>query len=118
MEKELEQFQQEAQQLKEGCKGGALPFPEALRAFAVRYVEQTGKRQNGRGGYVIYLLGYTACDTGRGESQRGQGGEAIGCTYLGALYEEGLGVPKDERRAATLYEQACRAGMAEHCPKR
>jgi hypothetical protein len=33
MEKELEQFQQEAQRLKQGRKGGALPFPEALRAF-------------------------------------------------------------------------------------
>jgi transposase-like protein len=41
MEKELEQFQQEAQRLKEGRKGGALPFPETLRAFAVRYAEQT-----------------------------------------------------------------------------
>jgi transposase len=41
MEKELEQFQQEAQRLKEGRKGGALPFPEALRAFAVRYAEHT-----------------------------------------------------------------------------
>jgi len=29
MEKELEQFQQEAQRLKEGRQGGALPFPEA-----------------------------------------------------------------------------------------
>ncbi len=37
----MEQFQQEAQRLKEGRKGGALPFPEALRAFAVRYAEQT-----------------------------------------------------------------------------
>ena len=41
MEKELEQFQQEAQRLKSGRKGGALPFPEAMRAFAVRYAEQT-----------------------------------------------------------------------------
>ena len=41
MEKELEQFQQEAQRLKSGRKGGALPFPEALRAFAVRYAEHT-----------------------------------------------------------------------------
>jgi transposase len=39
MEKALEQFQQEAQRLKKGRKGGALPFPEALRAFAVRYAE-------------------------------------------------------------------------------
>jgi transposase len=41
MVKELEQFQQEAKRLKQGRKGGALPFPEALRAFAVRYAEQT-----------------------------------------------------------------------------
>ena len=41
MEKELEQFQQEAQRLRAGRNGGALPFPEALRAFAVRYAEYT-----------------------------------------------------------------------------
>lgn len=40
MEKELEQFQQEVQRLKAGRRGGSLPFPEALRAFAVRYLEQ------------------------------------------------------------------------------
>jgi transposase len=39
MEKELEQFQQEAQRLRAGRNGGALPFPAALRAFAVRYAE-------------------------------------------------------------------------------
>ena len=38
-EKELEQFHQEAQRLKAGRRSGSLPFPEALRAFAVRYVE-------------------------------------------------------------------------------
>jgi transposase len=37
LEKELEQFRQEAQRLKAGRQGGSLPFPEALRAFAVRY---------------------------------------------------------------------------------
>ena len=37
MEKELEQFRQEAQRLKAGRQGGSLPFPETLRAFAVRY---------------------------------------------------------------------------------
>jgi len=41
MEKELEQFQQEVERLKAGRKKGALPYPEALRAFAVRYVEHT-----------------------------------------------------------------------------
>nr|ASA76628.1 transposase [Pyxidicoccus sp. MCy9557] len=41
MEKELEQFRQEAQRLKAGRRSGSLPFPEALRAFAVRYAEHT-----------------------------------------------------------------------------
>ncbi|WP_224372293.1 IS66 family transposase [Hyalangium versicolor] len=39
MEKELEQFRQEAQRLKAGRQGGSLPFPETLRDFAVRYAE-------------------------------------------------------------------------------
>ena len=41
LEKELEQFRQEAQRLKAGRRSGSLPFPEALRAFAVRYAEHT-----------------------------------------------------------------------------
>jgi transposase len=41
MEKELEQFCQEAQRLKAGRRSGSLPFPEMLRAFAVRYAEHT-----------------------------------------------------------------------------
>ncbi|MDY7228264.1 transposase [Hyalangium rubrum] len=41
LEKELEQFRQEAQRLKAGRRSGSLPFPEALRVFAVRYAEHT-----------------------------------------------------------------------------
>ena len=41
MEKELEQFRQEAQRLRAGRQGGSLPFPETLRAFAVRYAQHT-----------------------------------------------------------------------------
>jgi transposase len=41
LEKELEQFRQEAQRLKAGRQGGSLPFPQALRAFAVRYATHT-----------------------------------------------------------------------------
>ena len=41
MEKELEQFRQEAQRLRAGRQGGSLPFPEVLRAFAVRYAQHT-----------------------------------------------------------------------------
>ncbi len=38
MEKELEQFRQEVERLRAGRQKGSLPYPEALRAFAVRYV--------------------------------------------------------------------------------
>jgi hypothetical protein len=37
MEKELEQFRQEVERLRAGRQKGSLPYPEALRAFAVRY---------------------------------------------------------------------------------
>jgi TPR repeat protein len=39
----------------------------------------------------------------------------MGCSNLGALYEEGRGVEKDERRAASLYEKACQGGNAGGC---
>jgi transposase len=38
VEKELEQFRQEVERLRAGRKGGSGPFPEPLRAFAVRYL--------------------------------------------------------------------------------
>jgi transposase-like protein len=41
MEKELEQFRQEVERLREGRKRGGMPYPEAMRAFAVRYVSQS-----------------------------------------------------------------------------
>lgn len=36
-----------------------------------------------------------------------ENGEAEGCYELGRLYEEGVGVPKDEKAARALYELAC-----------
>ncbi len=41
MEKELEQFREGIRRLRAGRRSGSLTFPEALRAFAVRYVEHT-----------------------------------------------------------------------------
>jgi len=38
MEKELEQFRQEVERLRAGRQRGSLPYPDALRAFAVRYL--------------------------------------------------------------------------------
>ncbi|ATB34552.1 transposase [Melittangium boletus] len=40
MEKELEQFRQEVQRLRAGRAKGSGPFPEPMRAFAVRYLAQ------------------------------------------------------------------------------
>ncbi len=42
-------------------------------------------------------------------------GNAVACSALGFVYEEGLGVPKDAARAATLYRQACDQGNALGC---
>ena len=41
MEKELEQFRQEVERLRAGRQRGSLPYPQTLRAFAVRYVAHT-----------------------------------------------------------------------------
>jgi TPR repeat protein len=46
-----------------------------------------------------------ACDAGR----------AAACASLGALYRQGLGVPVDECRAATLFDRACTGGAADGC---
>ncbi len=40
MEKELEQFRQEVQRLRAGRQAGSRPFPEAMKAFAVRYLAE------------------------------------------------------------------------------
>ncbi len=40
MEQELEQFRQEVERLRAGRQRGGLPYPEAMRAFAVRYLTQ------------------------------------------------------------------------------
>ncbi len=50
MEKELEQFRQEVERLRAGRQKGSLPYPEALRAFAVRYV---GGRRGARARLVL-----------------------------------------------------------------
>jgi len=44
VEKELEQFRQEAQRLRAGRAKGSGPFPEPLRAFAVRYLAQAQEK--------------------------------------------------------------------------
>ncbi len=77
---------------------------------------------------VLMLLG--GCATGRQASSSPrappddsverlttdcEGGQAKSCGFLGALYLQGQGVAKDERRAAALFEKACRDGVSEAC---
>jgi hypothetical protein len=44
-----------------------------------------------------------------------QGGELVGCTNLGLLYEAGEGVPQDQARANGLYQIACEGGELLAC---
>jgi len=44
-----------------------------------------------------------------------EGGEAAACSALGVMYERGLAVDKDPRRAAVLFGRACRDGNAAGC---
>ncbi|HJX66647.1 MAG TPA: tetratricopeptide repeat protein [Polyangia bacterium] len=43
------------------------------------------------------------------------GGIQSDCVRLGELYADGRGVPRDEARAASLYEQACNSGKMHGC---
>lgn len=43
------------------------------------------------------------------------GGEALGCASLGALYAIGQGVRQDHQKAAQLYQKACDGGEASGC---
>ncbi len=42
-------------------------------------------------------------------------GEALGCRYLGVMYEDGDGIPKDAHKAAKLYKRACAGGEVKGC---
>lgn len=55
-------------------------------------------------GYAVELYRY-ACEEGH----------APACRGLAGLYEQGLGVEKDESRGRELYEQACDGGDAPAC---
>jgi hypothetical protein len=44
-----------------------------------------------------------------------KGGESEGCVMLGVLYDNGKGVPKDEARAAALYEMGCNGNASLGC---
>jgi TPR repeat protein len=44
-------------------------------------------------------------------------GSAVGCAYLGLIYDNGRMVPEDDRRAMELYRKACDMGSAVGCNK-
>ena len=44
-----------------------------------------------------------------------QGGDALGCTNLGVLHEEGIGMDADFGEAARLYRRGCDGGNAVGC---
>ena len=58
-------------------------------------------------------LAREACDGGR--TLTGPDGPYSGCSLLGSLHREGMGVPKDEARAAGLLEKACSGGDLSGC---
>jgi TPR repeat protein len=48
----------------------------------------------------------------------GDANTAAACLALGAMYEEGKGVPRDEALARKLYDRACQGGLATGCALR
>ena len=43
------------------------------------------------------------------------GGNAIGCTNLGRLHQQGIGMEPDPEEAARLYRQGCYGGDMQGC---
>ncbi len=68
-----------------------------------------------------YRKGYAAAEAGRYAearlhySEACNGGEPKGCTDLGALYDNGQGVPQDYAEARRLYKQGCDGGQPRGC---
>ncbi len=44
-----------------------------------------------------------------------EGGSGPGCYHLGRLYDEGKGVPANQREALTWYRRSCEEGYGESC---
>ena len=58
--------------------------------------------------YYLAMQAYTnACNAG----------DLPSCANIGAMYELGLGVNKDEKRAYGIYKVACFRGLSKACPQ-
>jgi hypothetical protein len=81
-------------------KGGITPIPFQA--------SQSGFELLKAGKYAEALPLLTiACD----------GGEAIGCSNLGQMFENGKGVAEDDARAARFYQEGCEGGSPDGCYK-
>jgi uncharacterized protein len=45
------------------------------------------------------------------------GGDMVGCKYVGMMYASGAGVSKDASQASLFYRKACDGGNADACEK-
>jgi hypothetical protein len=43
------------------------------------------------------------------------GGDMVGCKYIGMMYSSGQGVNKDAAQAVAFYRKACDGGDADAC---
>lgn len=81
---------------KRACQGGEQRGCEAYERLAERMPKRDAAAE---------ALDQDACNRGDGAA----------CEKLGKMYYQGLGVPGDLARAASLYDRACRAGSASGC---
>ena len=66
---------------------------------------------------VIYLRRKDYLQAAAPITKACDGGVAVGCSNLALIYEQGLGVPRDLRRAYDLYKKACDGGFKASCER-
>ena len=91
----------DVQQWESECaRGDALSCGAAGESYHLSNI--TGVRQDKFKAVELYTK---ACD----------GGEAVGCSNLGVMFEKGEGVKQDKFKAVALYTKACDGGRASGC---
>ncbi len=64
---------------------------------------------------VIHLRRKAYLEAGAKFAKACEGGEAAACSNLALIYEQGLGVARDLRRAFALHQKACDGGFKSSC---
>ncbi len=85
--------------LEKACNGGYFPACRPLGSIYEKGLSASGVHQYEKAARA-YRLG---C----------RGGDFGACLRLGLLYENGRGVPKDRRKALSLYDRACHKGSVK-----